>query len=126
HTSQKVRGKHDRARLRKVPVHLLGNTLHTGAAGNKMVQSAAFRTRFRLWLVVAAVVADELAAKPVLDQPARTVGALEAVPADAAKRERRISAAVEEKECLFSAFDRASHGLDQHGGQEAAALRRRL
>ena len=52
------------------------------------------------------MVADELAAKAVLDQPARAVRALEAVAADAAERQRRIAAAVEEEQRLLAAFQR--------------------
>ena len=91
-----------------------------------MVERAAFRAGLGPLLIVPAMVADELAAKAVLDQPGRTVRALEAVAADAAERQRRIAAAVEEQQRLFAASPAfRCMCVDQHRRQEAAAGRRR-
>ena len=71
------------------------------------------------------MVADELPAEAVIDQPGVAVRAGEAEAAGAAKRERRIAAAVEEKQRLLAAFD---CGLDRAGerGRDEAAGRRAL
>src|SRR5258705_400661 len=50
------------------------------------------------------MVADELPAKAVIDQPGVAVRAGEAEAAGAAERERRVAAAVEEKQRLLAAF----------------------
>ena len=85
---------------------LLGDALDARPAGDEMVERAAFRAGVRPLLVMAAMVADELAAEAVLDQPARAVRALEAVAADAAQRQRRIAAPVEEEQRLLAALQR--------------------
>ena len=102
--AQHVRGKHDGARVGKMPDHLLGDPLDARTAGDEMVERAAFRTGVGAVLAVAAMVADQLAAEAVLDQPARAVRALEAMAAGAAKRQRRIAAPVEEQQRLLAAF----------------------
>src|SRR6478752_1678327 len=71
------------------------------------------------------MVADELPAEAVIDQPGVAVRAGEAEAAGAAERERRIAAAVEEEQRLLTAFD---CGLDRAGerGRDEAAGRRTL
>ena len=49
---------------------LLGDPLDAGTAGDEMIERAAFRAGLRPPLVVAAMMADELPAEAVLDQPA--------------------------------------------------------
>ncbi len=66
--------------------------------------------------LIAALMALQLLPKAMLDQPARALRALEAVAADAAERQRRIAAPVEEKQRLLAAL----HGLAD-GAQEDAA-----
>ena len=83
-----------------------GDALDARPAGDEMVERAAFRAGVRALFVMAAMVADELAAKAVLDQPARAVRALEAMAADAAERQRRIAAPVEEQQRLLAALQR--------------------
>src|SRR5690606_16036776 len=75
-------------------------------------------------LVVAAVMAQQLTAKTVLDQPCRAGGALEPVPADAAKRQRRVTSPVEEEERLLLPPESLAHARDQERGKEAALCRR--
>ena len=109
----------------KCATHLLGDALDAGAAGDQMIERAAFRAGLGPALVVPAMVADELAAKAVLDQPGRADRAAEAVAADAAQRQRRIAAPVEEQQRLLLLLQRLAHMVEQHRRQEAAARRRR-
>ena len=95
-----------RPRLGKMLLDLLGDALDAGAAGGEVIEGAAFRAGLRRALGIAAVMALDLAAETVLDQPARALRALEAVAADPAERQRRIAAAVEEEQRLFAALDR--------------------
>ena len=69
HAAQHVGGQHDGARLGKMSDDLLGDALDARPAGDEMIERAAFRAGFRPLLVVAAMMADELAAEAVLDQP---------------------------------------------------------
>jgi len=84
HAAENVGGQHDGAGIGKVAGHLLGDSLHAGAAGDEVIEGAAFGTGIRPLLVMAAMMADELAAKPVLHQPARALRALEAMAAGTA------------------------------------------
>ena len=119
--AQDVGGEHDGAGIGEMADDFFRDALDAGTAGNEMVEGAAFRAGIGTLLVVAAMVADELAAKAVLDQPARTVRALEAVAADAAERQRRIAAAVEEEQRLLAALQRVAHLRQQDRRQETAA-----
>ena len=74
-------------------------------------------------LGVAAVMADQRAAKTMLDQPGRALRAFDAVPAGAAERERRIAAAIEEQQGLFARGQCLLHRLDDRRRQPAAAGR---
>ena len=103
--AQHVGRQHDRAGLGEMAEHLLGDALDARAAGDQMVERAAFRAGLRPPFVMAAMMTDELPAEAVLDQPARAVRALEAVAADAAERQRRIAAAVEEQQRLLAAAE---------------------
>ena len=120
----KVGGEHDHPRLGQARRHLLGDALDAGAAGDEMIERTTGRAGFRPGLAIAAMVADELAAKAMLDQPARAVRALEAVAAGAAQRQRRIAAPVEEQQRLLAPGDRLLHLPQQDGGQKTAARRR--
>ena len=73
---------------------------------------------------MAAVVALQRAADAVFHQPGGAVGALHAMAAVAAQRQRRVAAAVEEQHRLFAAGHRVADGGDQGGRQEVAALGR--
>src|SRR5258708_38959699 len=75
-------------------------------------------------LRVAAVMADQRAAKTMLDQPGRALRAFDAVPAGAAERERRIAAAIEEQQRLLTGGQRLLHRLDDRRRQPVAACRR--
>ena len=72
---------------------------------------------------VAAMVADERLAEPVLDQPGGAVRALEAMAAGAAKGQRRVAAPVEEQQRLFAGGKARRDRLDQPRRQPAAARR---
>src|SRR5690606_32840471 len=76
------------------------------------------------WLPVPAMVAHELAAKAMLDQPARTMRTPEAIAADPAQRKWRIAAPAEEQQRLLARGQCRPHPLDEHRRQEAAALGR--
>ncbi|MCG2991213.1 hypothetical protein KZ294_27040, partial [Escherichia coli] len=69
HTHQ-IRGQDNDPRIGKGFFRLLRNPFDTRPAGNEVIQCAAGGTGFRPRLMVAALMADELTAEPVLDQPA--------------------------------------------------------
>ena len=94
------------APVRKQRVRLLGEPLDARAAGGQAVGLVALRAEVGPALDMAAMVADERAAEAMLDQPGRAVGALEAMAAGAAERERRIAAPVEEQQRLLAARQR--------------------
>ena len=70
--------------------------------------------------------ADDLAAEAVFDQPGRAGRALESVAADAAERQRRVAAAVEEEQRLLATLQRVARFLQKHRRDEAATPRRRI
>src|SRR5207344_269363 len=88
------------------------------------VGRGAIRTGSRPPLAMAAVVAEEDAAETMLDQPGRAVRALEAMPAGAAERQRRVTAPVQKEERLLLVGKRLPGRGNQRRRQEAAALRR--
>ena len=104
--AKQVGGQDDGAGIGEMADDLFRDSLDARSAGDEMVERAAFGAGVGALLVMAAMVADELAAKTVLDQPARTVRALEAVAADAAERQRRVAAPVEEEQRLLAAIKR--------------------
>ncbi|MCY1242258.1 hypothetical protein D9M72_552100 [compost metagenome] len=68
--AHEVRGEHDGARFWEMPLHLLGNALDAGAAGNQVIGRAAFGAGLRRLLRIAAMVALDLPAEPMFDEPA--------------------------------------------------------
>src|SRR5579883_1825993 len=73
---------------------------------------------------MAAMMADELTAEAVLDQPGRAIGTLEAMAAGAAQGQRRVAAAVEEEQRLLAAPPRLLDRADQARRQPEPARRR--
>ena len=74
--------------------------------GGEPVPRVAFRTGVRAPLDMAAMMADQRAAKTMLDEPGVALGAAEAMAAMAAQRQRRIAAPIEKQQRLFAARDR--------------------
>src|ERR1700691_3800629 len=70
-----------------------------------------------------AMVADELLAEAVIDQPGVAVRAGEAEAAGAAQCQRRVTAAVEEEQRLFAALDRGRDRARERRRDEAARRR---
>ena len=101
HAAEHVAGKDRHPRVREALGDLLGEALDARPAGNEAVLVAAARAGRRPRFGIAAMMADELAAKAVLDQPGGAVRALEAVAAGAAEGERCVAAPVEEEERLL-------------------------
>src|SRR5258708_35581676 len=83
----------------------------------------AFREFLRLRGIEAAMMADELAPKAVIDQPGVAVRTIEPEAAGAAERERRIAAAIEEQQRLLTAFQRRLHRAGKPRRNEASARR---
>ena len=69
------------------------------------------------------MVADQAAPEPVIDQPGVAIRTGEPKSALAAKRERGVAAAIEEKEGLLAAFERVPHRLGEARRDEAPARR---
>src|SRR5262249_61300778 len=109
--SDQVAGEHQHARIRKKRRHLLLDPLDARAAGDESFGRLAFRARRLMRHGEAAMVADELAAKAVVDQPRVAIRTREAEAAGAAQGERRIAAPVEEEQRLLLALDRDLHRL---------------
>ena len=120
---ERVRCGHDDPRFGQPLGDLVGDPLDPRAAGDEAVGFAAFGTGGGRRGFVAAVMAGEPAAEAVLDQPGAAIGALEAEPAIAAQRQRRIAAAVEEQQRLFAAFQPFRDRRDQRFGEPGAAAR---
>ena len=106
HGGDEVAGEHQDARLRKQRAHLLFQALDAGTDGGEGIRRLAIRTDRRMRHGEAAMMADELAAEAVIDQPGVAVRAGEAEAAGAAQRQRRVAAAVEEEQRLLPALDR--------------------
>ncbi len=70
HATRHIRRKNDDSRVIEGCRHFLRDALHAGAAGNQMIQRAAFRAGLRHRLMIAALVAHQLAAKTMFHQPA--------------------------------------------------------
>src|SRR5258708_26176934 len=68
-----------------------------------------------------AMMADQAMAKPMIHQPGVADRAAEAMPAGAAQRQRRITAAIEEQQCLLAPLDRELDLLGENRRDEAAA-----
>src|SRR5262249_58660676 len=121
--SDQVAGEHQHARIRKKRRHLLLDPLDARAAADEAFGRLALRARRLMRHGEAAVVADELAAKAVVDQPSIAMWAGEAKPAGAAQGEWRIAAPVEKQERLLLALDRDLHRLGEARRDEPPARR---
>ncbi len=117
--------KQHAARIGKKLGDLLGDALDAGPAGDQRILGLAIRASLGDGNELAAMVAFEPAAEPVLDQPGRAVRAFEAEAAFPAERDRRIAAAVQEQERLLAARQGLADRLDQHRRQPFAPLGRR-
>ena len=118
-----IAGEHQHARLRKQFAHFLFQPLDAGPDGDEGIHRLAFRAFRRMRHGEAAMVADQLLAEAVIDQPGVAVRAGEAEAAGAAQRQRRVAAAVEEKQRLLAALDRGLHRAGERRRDEAAARR---
>ena len=116
--------EHQHARLGKQFAHLLFEALDARPDGDEGIRRLAFRACARMRHGEAAMVADELAAEAVIDQPGVAVRAGEAEAAGAAQRQRRIAAAIEKQQRLLAALDRGLHRAGEHRRDETAARRR--
>ena len=87
-----------------------------GPQATKDSPALAFRALRRMRHGEAAMVADELLAEAVIDQPGVAVRAGEAEAAGAAQRQRRVAAAVEKQQRLLAALER---DLDRFGKRGA-------
>ena len=64
-------GRHDDgAGVWKMPFHFFRDPFHARTACDEMVECPTFRARLWRWLTIAALMALDLVAKSVLDQPA--------------------------------------------------------
>src|ERR1700722_10174135 len=72
---------------------------------------------------MAAMMADELSAEAMLDQPRRAIGTLEAMAAGATERQRRIAAPGEEEQGLLALPSRRPDRGDQTRRKPAPARR---
>src|SRR3954464_625145 len=97
--------------------------LHAGPAGYKRVRRVALGAGGRWRGGEAAVMTDKLALEAVVDQPRVALRALQTKSARAAKRKRRIAAAVEKQERLIAAVQRGLHDAGKPRRDEAAARR---
>ena len=122
--ARKIRGEHDAAHAREGDRRLLRQPLHARPADGQAVFRAAGLAALRRAFDMAAMVADERAPEAMLHQPGAAIGALPAVPAMAAERQRRISATVEEEQRLIAGGERRRCGLLQRLGNPAAGPRR--
>ncbi len=112
-SARHVRGQHQQARLGEKLGGLLRKAFDPRATGDQRLLGPAGRAFVRSALDMAAMVADQGAARAMLDQPGRAVRALEAVAAGATQGQRRIAAPVEEKQRLFMAREILSQRLNQ-------------
>ena len=105
-------------------LHLVGDALDAGAAGNQAVLFLALGAEARRRDDMAAMMAGQPLGQPMLDHPAGAIGALEAIAAMAAKRQRRIAAPVEEEQALLALGQHFLHRHHQRRRDPAAALGR--
>src|SRR6516162_7017479 len=91
----------------------LGDPFDPRPDGCQALLGAAGRTGGRKWLGVTAMMALELAARPVLDEPRGAVRALHTVPAMAAEGERSVAAPVQEQHRLLAPGECLPYRLDQ-------------
>jgi hypothetical protein len=112
--AQHVRRQHDGARVGKRLDGFLGDALDTRPAGDRW-SSVPHSGQASGTGSCGRNDGTAIAAKPVLDQPARTVRALEPVAADPAQRQRRIAAPVEEQKRLLLALQRLATAFSNSG-----------
>jgi hypothetical protein len=118
-----VAREHQQAGLRKQLAYLLFEPLDAGADGRERILGLAFRALGRVRRGEAAMVADELPAETVIDQPGVAVRAGQAEAAGAAERERRIAAAIEEEQGLLAALERSPDRAGERWRDVAAGRR---
>ena len=104
----------------------VGDALDTRATGHQRVFLAAFGAFGRRGHDVAAMVARQPCHQPVFDHPGGAVGALEAVAAIPAQRQRGETAAVEEQERLLARLEIGLEFAHQRGREPALAVGRVL
>ena len=119
----RVAGDDRRPRVGEQVRDLVGDPLHARAAGDEAVLGAALRAFLRRRHDVAAMVAGETVHQPVLDHPGGAVGALEAMPAVTAERERSEPTAVEEQQRLFATLKIGLKLADEFGREPATTRR---
>src|SRR5258705_4024515 len=99
--------------LREEGCRLFLDARDAGPAGREAVGRLAFRAGGGLRRREAAMMADELAAESVIDQPGVAMGTRQAEAAGAAQGQRRVAAAGEEHQRLLLAPERDVHRLPQ-------------
>ena len=115
--------QHQHARAGKQFAHFFFEPLDAGADGGKRIRRLAVRAIGRMRHGEAAVVADQLAAEAVIDQPGVAVRTGKAKAAGAAQGQRRVAAAVQEQQRLLAAPDRGLHRAGERRRDEAAGRR---
>ncbi len=118
-----IAGEHQHARLRKQLAHLFFEALDAGPAGDEGILRLAFRAIGRMRHGEAAMVADELPAKAVIDQPGVAVRARETKAAGSAQGQRGVAAAIEKQQRLLAALDRGFDRAGERRRNEAAGRR---
>ena len=101
-----IGGEHEDTRLRKQRAHFFLEPLDAGPDGGERIRRLAVRAFRRMRHGEPAMMADELPAEAVIDQPGVAVRAGEAKAAGAAQGQRRVAAAIEEEQRLLAALDR--------------------
>ena len=94
--------QHQHARVGKQRAHLLFEALDARPDGDEGILRLAVRAGWRMRHGEAAMMADQLLAEAVIDQPGVAVRAGEAKAAGAAQRQRRIAAAIEKQQRLLA------------------------
>src|SRR3569623_2809768 len=120
-----VRTQDHCTRIREALGHLLSHALDARPDRDQGVLGAALRTHPRSFLLMAAMMAHQHAAKAMLDQPRVTIGTLILMPARAAARQWRIAAAIEEQQRLLATIARREH-FACHPRRDPLALLGRL
>ncbi len=120
----KIRRQDQRLRLRPERRDFFREALDTGAARRQRIDIVAFGAMLRHTLDMAALMADEGAAEAVLDEPGCAIRTLEAMPAGAAERQRRIAAPVEKEQRLLAGGKRLADGGGQRRRKPFSARRR--
>ena len=117
-----IRGNDGPPRIREKHRHLICDPLHARPAGNQRILLMTFGAGARRRQAVPAMMTLKPLEQPVFNHPRRAIGALEPVPAMAAKRQWRKAAAVEEKQRLLALRQHLIHRPHQCRCEPAAAL----